>query len=74
MLPDTKPPVRASIKRLDRRGHFQSGRVGHRRQGLYTSRIATTPTATRSPFIRSRTGAPAAPSHSMMHERRFAPA
>jgi hypothetical protein len=32
VLPDTKPPVRASIKRLDRRGHFQSGRMKHRTQ------------------------------------------
>jgi hypothetical protein len=32
VLPDTKPPVRASIKRLDRRGYFQSGRVTHRTQ------------------------------------------
>ena len=32
MLPDTKPPVRASIKHLDRRGHFRSGRVKHRTQ------------------------------------------
>jgi hypothetical protein len=30
VLPDTKPPVRASIERLDRRGHFQSGRIEHR--------------------------------------------
>jgi len=32
VLPDTKPPVRASIKRLDRRGHSQCGRVKHRTQ------------------------------------------
>jgi hypothetical protein len=32
VLPDTKPPARTSIKRLDRRGHFQSVRVKHRTQ------------------------------------------
>lgn len=32
MLPDTKPPARASIKRLDRRGDFPSGPVKHRTQ------------------------------------------
>ena len=30
--PTRNPPVRASTTRLDRRGHFQSGRVKHRTQ------------------------------------------